>query len=739
MTLTHHDTKALIKKELFSFINSPLAYMLLVPFLLISQYLFFRTAFVVGDANLRPFIELLPWFLVVIAPALTMRSFADEYKRGTLELLFSHPLTEWRLITGKFIGLVLFYSIMLGSTFVIPAILIFYANPDIGVIISQYLGALLIGSSLLAIGLAVSAWIKNSVGSFLVAAAFSFTLLLAGSSFVLLGIPAPFNRIIAEVGLVTHLNNISRGVIDLRDILYFVSIVGVSLTAAVMKLSERKLAESKQEKRKLWVFMGLIILVTLLLNVVMSWYPLRLDTTANQRFSLSQGTKTMLRELPDRVTVKLYLTDNLPGPMQLTQKEVVDRLRDFSRYGNSRLQIETHVIGSDDPEAKSDALSQGVQEITFNQIASGSFQAQAGILGLVVAYADKTEAIPFIQDASNLEYQLARMILKLTREQKNSLALVDATGTSSLTSLTTYLQDQYEVVTVSQQDTEVKWDKMAAVIVVDDGSSSNATSSAMVKSYIQNNGNAIFFIDGVNVDEQFLTTSVSTSEYLKVVQELGITVRNDIVYDLQQAENITLPGGSNNQIQYIIPYPFWIRASLISENAPWAKAELGNALVAWASSIELGLGNEEIKPLLMTSLAAGRQEGNFTIRPDQIQDLEPSGKSETLGAIKISENSRLVVIADSHLLMDNYWTNAPVNQAFVGNMVDYVAKDAILSQIPQRVEGRIPFSFNSVTQVKIAQYIGMLAAPIIITIIGIYWLSRRKKRTHRQWIASTNS
>lgn len=130
---------ALVKKEFMGFVNSPLAYLIIVPFLLISHFLFFRTALVLGDANLRPFIELLPWFLVVIAPALAMRSFSDENKKGTLELLYSHPVSEWTIVWAKYLGLVLFYLLMLATTVMLPLTLIIFSSPDIGLIFSQYL------------------------------------------------------------------------------------------------------------------------------------------------------------------------------------------------------------------------------------------------------------------------------------------------------------------------------------------------------------------------------------------------------------------------------------------------------------------------------------------------------------------------------------------------------------------------------------------------------------------------
>jgi ABC-2 type transport system permease protein len=728
------DYFAIVKKEFLGFINSPLAYLIIAPFLLISQYLFFRTALVVGDANLRPFIEILPWFLVVIAPALTMRSFADEYKQGTVELLFAHPISEWRLVLAKYTGLLLFYATMLATTLALPGTLLLFANPDLGLMVGQYLGAFLVGALFLSVGLMMSTWIKSSIGSFLVATAVAFSLLLMGSSFVVLGVPSPLNKVLLELGVVSHVNNLGRGVIDLRDLIYFGTLIGIALTISVIKLSERKLAESNEEKRKLWIVLGLLVTVGVVINIGMSVYPVRMDLTDNQRYSLSSGTKKMLQELPDRVLIELYVSDNLPGPMQLTQREVSDRLRDFSRYGGNKIQVDTSIVDPDDVEAKTEATKKGIQEITFNQIASGSFQAQTGVLGLAIRYGDKTEVLPFIQDGSNLEYQLARMILKMTRESQSKLGLVDATNNAPLSGLQQLLADQYQLEILDANNTN--WQDLAGIIVVDDGSEKNATSAASIKNYLENQGNAMFLVDGVNINEQLLTPTVSESEIISVLAGEGITIQKDLVYDLQQAENITLPGGPNGEFQYIIPYPFWIRANVIRENMPLAAANLSNVLLAWASSIQIGGAKSDvIKPLLNTSQASGTQEGGFTIRPDQTQTLEPSGKVKVVGAIKDSEVNRMAVVGDAQLVFDDYLQNAPVNQAFIANMIDWIAKDEVLSAIPQRAEGRVPFNFNSKTQLQTVQYGALLLPPVIVVIFGIFWLSRRKKLTRRTWSA----
>ena len=131
---------AITKKEYLGFINSPTAYVIIVPFLLLISFLFMRTALLLGDANLRPLVELLPWFLIVIGPALAMRAFSEENRRQTIELLFAHPVSEWTIVLGKYLGLFFFYATMLLGTLPLAISILAFSKPDLGLIITQYMG-----------------------------------------------------------------------------------------------------------------------------------------------------------------------------------------------------------------------------------------------------------------------------------------------------------------------------------------------------------------------------------------------------------------------------------------------------------------------------------------------------------------------------------------------------------------------------------------------------------------------
>lgn len=724
----------LIRREFFAYVNSPLAYVVIVTFLLISNFLYLRTALVLGDANLRPFIELLPWFLVVIAPALTMRLFSEEQRKGTLDLLVAHPLSEWQIVLGKYLGTCLFYLLFLAATISLPITIALFSHADWGLIASQYLASVLVGITFLAIGLTASTYIKQSVGSFLLGAAISFGLILIGLQFVVLMFPGIVGQVVNELAILNHVNNISRGVLDLRDIAYFMTIIGVALTAAVLKLSERKFADMPSEKRKLFVVLALVVGIGVMTNLLLYSQPIRLDATADQRFSVSKGTKQLLSSLKDRVTITLYTSSNLPGPMQVTLQETTDRLKDFKRYGGEKVSVKTELV--DTPQAQQEATGKGIRQVNFNQLGGNSIQIQQGNLGLEVRYGDKTEVIDFIDDAAQLEYDLSRLVAKMSRETQSKIGLLDVTAASQLTQLNEFLSAQYEVVPLTNEtEDSVDWAELAGVVAIDDGSGENATSAAKLKNYLENKGSAIIFAEGVYVNQQTLSAQVSQSQIKKMLQEWGVTIGNDIAYDLQLAQPITLSDGGGRQ--YIVPYPFWFQSLVESKNLPTGGL-MNNVAVGWPSTITIAADKQNtVKPILLTGVYSGKQEANFTISPQEAAAIKQvDNKAMPLAVANSGEAQRLAVIADADLLNDSFIENAAENKSFVMNLIDWVAADPILSSIPKRESGRQVFTFMSPQQAQLVQWTNIIVPPLVFIVAGFIWLRRRRRLANRSYTAA---
>jgi ABC-2 type transport system permease protein len=227
-------------KEFKSYFSSPIAYIFIISFLVVTSWLFFRTFFLMNQSSMRSFFELLPWVFMFLAPAITMRSWAEEKKLGTLEILMTLPVREWEIVLGKFLAGFAFLVVTMALTFPLPLTVMLLGNPDMGPIWGGYLGAFLLGGAYLAIGLFASSLTENQIVAFIVAIMVCFFLLIAGENFVLFNVPAGLVPVLSYLGLGSHFQSIGRGVIDSRDVVYYASVIGFFLFLNQLSLESRK-------------------------------------------------------------------------------------------------------------------------------------------------------------------------------------------------------------------------------------------------------------------------------------------------------------------------------------------------------------------------------------------------------------------------------------------------------------------------------------------------------------------
>jgi len=219
----------LFKKELMSYFNSPIAYIIIGVFLVVGNWLFFKNFFIFGETNMRNYFSLLPWIFLFLAPALTMRLWAEEKKTGTVEFLLTLPVTDWQVVLAKFFGSLAFMFISLLLTITIPFSLATLGDIDMGPVIGGYLGSLFLGGAYLSLGLLISSLTKNQIIAFILGLVASFVAFVVGSDFLLLGVPNFFAGIMKFLGLGSHFYNIAKGVIDSKDVIYYLSFIFIFL------------------------------------------------------------------------------------------------------------------------------------------------------------------------------------------------------------------------------------------------------------------------------------------------------------------------------------------------------------------------------------------------------------------------------------------------------------------------------------------------------------------------------
>ena len=236
----------LFRRELFSYFSTPIAYVFIVIFLLLSGIFTFYLGsfFAHGQADLMPFFDFHPWLYLFLIPALAMRLWAEERKSGSIELLLTLPITVTEAVLGKFLATWAFTAIALFLTFPMWMTVNYLGDPDNAVIFAGYLGSLLMAGGFLAIGSCISALTKNQVIAFIITIVVCLLFILSGFPMVLDffsgWVPQIILNAISGLSFLTHFNAISKGVIDLRDIIYFVSLMAFWLFATTLMIEMKK-------------------------------------------------------------------------------------------------------------------------------------------------------------------------------------------------------------------------------------------------------------------------------------------------------------------------------------------------------------------------------------------------------------------------------------------------------------------------------------------------------------------
>lgn len=241
-----HNIGAIFRREFFSYFATPLAFVFIVIFLMLSgTFAFFLGGFYDrGQADLTPFFEYHPWLYLVLIPALSMRLWAEERKSGSIELLMTLPVTTWQAVIGKYLAAWCFAGVALGLTFPMWITVNYLGDPDNGAIVAGYIGSLLMAGGFLAIGACLSAATRNQVIAFILTVVICLGFLLSGYAIVLNlfegWAPQALTDAIASLSFWTHFRSISKGVIDLRDLLFFGTLIAAWLAANTIVLDLKK-------------------------------------------------------------------------------------------------------------------------------------------------------------------------------------------------------------------------------------------------------------------------------------------------------------------------------------------------------------------------------------------------------------------------------------------------------------------------------------------------------------------
>ena len=738
-------TRIVAEREIQNFFDHPTAYILMVAFLGLSLFLAFRSIYALSLASLRPLFDLLPWLFAVFIPALTMRSVAEEKRTGTIEWLSSYPLGELEILMGKLIGNWFFVMLSLAGTLPMALGVFLLSDADPGIMLAQYIGASLLAMQGVAIGLWASTATKNQVTAFILATSVSFALVFIGTPVVLYGLTPFLGTALSRLSVMGHFENVARGVIDLRDIVYFLSTAGLFVAMAVGLLVKQRLSEQRESYKRLRagiaISLGLVVVTNLLGGNIGG----RVDLTRESLYTLSPGSKETLDYLSDLVTLKLFISDELPSELQPTLRDVRDLISDMNRAGGDNLVVENLNPG-DDLDVAAEARSLGIIENEFNVLRDDEFEVRRGWFGLALLYADQQEVIPFISGTADLEFRIASAISVMTTDKRPSVAFLTglgALGESELPSLGRALMERYEVTSLdlSQEgDLGLDPENMDLVILAGPKEPVSEKKVNEIENFISQGGGALILVDKHQISLETPTTSLVTTGLEEFLQRQGIGVDEGLVMDYGSNSNISM--GPQGLFNVVRPYPLWpigLKGSLHATTR-----DLNGLSAGWATAITIADSVENIERLWITTEAGGIQPPNSLIMPDALLQPDPDGFQTVTLAVAIGggetepttndvREGRIIVVGDVDFLEESFIQVSPDNLIFAENAIDWLAQDEALIAIRSKTRTPPPIVFTSDFQKASLRWGNLIGVPLIIVIYGVMKVTGRRRRAEVRW------
>ena len=725
------------RREVRGYFDQSTAYVLIVAFLGISLFLAFRTMYAMGVASLRPIFDLLPILFAVFVPAVTMRTLAEERRSKTLEWLLAQPVTETEVVVGKFLGDWLFVMLALAGTLPTAIGVLLVSEADPGIVMAQYVGGGLLAAQFVAIGLWASSFTRNQITAFIVAAAVAFALFLIGLPIVQIGVSPTIAGVLAQLSVLNHFENVARGVVDLRDVLYFASTTALFLVLALGAIQRDRLSHGRPEWTRMRVGAAVVTVLVLMLNLLGSYVRGRIDLTSGNLYTLEQGTRELLGDLDDLVQVKLFASSELPPELQLQLRDVRDLLADMRRASNGNLVV-TDVDPDGDEDAEEEASQLGIYPVEFNVLRDDEFEVRRGYYGLAVVYADESDVMPVIERTDDLEFRLASAIYDMTTTVRPGVAFVEgygARGSTDIPGLAQSLGSRYDIrQIIISGDSAAAIDRDSIEVLVVAGPLEPLDSMAVqrVSDFVDAGGAALLLVEPVRIDAQSPNPLPMTSGLEDLMGQRGIVLSNRLVVDLASAERVQM--GQQGPFQVIAPYPLWPIAMPARHTIT---SGLNSLSMGWVGELEIS-DSVNVRPLWGTSESAALHGVGAPIFPDQEWDFPPDQLRQRALAVAVTPpegdtRGRMVVVGDASFAEPQFIQQNPGNLTFLANAIDWLARDEALIGI--RSKNRTPpnLLFESDMSRNVLKWGNLLGVPLLFVLVGFLRVSGRRRRAEARW------
>lgn len=622
----------LLRKEISGFFSTLTGYLVITVFLVLNSLFIWIipgdfNVIESGYATLDPLFAIAPWVFLFLVPAITMRMFSEEKRTGTLELLSTRPVTRLQVILSKFLAA---WALVLLS--LLPTLVYFWSvsrigsppgNIDAGGTWGSYIGLLFLGGIYASIGIFTSSLTSNQVVAFILALVISFLLYLGFDFLASLAGTGQLQFMITRLGIENHYGSVSRGVLDSRDILYFLLVMALFLAATRSILRTGSLLQ-----------LGAVIAAVVLISLISGRRFFRIDLTGENRYTLAPASRELMRELDERVYVRVYLAGDLPAEFVHFQKSIRELLNDFRAYAGDRLQYEFINLYDEPDETVRNRIigelyDKGLRVTNIQMrdreggvsgkiifpgavVSSGGYEMPVNLL-------KNNPAISHEQNLNNsietMEYEFIRAISSLTAEGIPRIAFIEGHGEldSVLThSLMDELKNFFQVDRGHINGNVEVLTGYEALIVARPVMGFSEADRFAIDQYIMQGGKVLFFLDPVDPFADSLTggTTVALARPVGLEELLfryGVRVNYNLVADLQcnMVPVNTAPAGEPARFT-MVP---WVYHPLLAGPADHPVTRgLNYVRSTFASSMDTleGSGGDLRKTVLLATSGASR-------------------------------------------------------------------------------------------------------------------------------------
>jgi len=479
---------------------------------------------------------------------------------------------------------------------------------------------------------------------------------------------------------------------------------------------------------------GLVIAtlgILILLNYIVSFFPLRLDLTQDQRFSLAPVTKDILNNTDDIVTIKLYISTQLPNQVLPIKQELDSVLAEFERVSSGKIQVQTVV--PDAPDKEQEAASLGIPKLQFSGFEREKLQVQQGYFGGVIEYGGKSETIPVFEEGANYEYLLISSIKRLTSNNIPTVAFTTGHGEVEQIAIANQLLSRdfnvtTQVLVVTEGENIAISDNVSTLVVVGSTQVWQEQEKQILRDFVNSGKSVLLAVEGVEVTENLQAFPVDHN-LNDTFSALGLSLNSDLVVS---ASNEIANFRTATNI-FLTPYPFWIRIQPagVNKDIP-ALSQLETAMFPWASSISIqgpSLNKSKEQPfiLMQTVPQSYTMNENFNLDPSQdfSLDIETKGKV-VAAATQTSTGGKVALVGDSDFISDAGFQREQANAVFFVNLVDWLSSDAALSSIRARGISYRPLTVLSDSMRDTVKYGLIAVVPVLALILGFIRINKRK-------------